>query len=63
MKSTPDLVTPELVAALAALADLDLPPESLEGVMANLRTLLDHSERLFAFPLSEDREPAFDYRP
>ncbi len=63
MTSPSKALTSEDIQSLAAWIDLDIPATHLAAVTANLEILRGHSDRIFAFPLTEDREPAFTYLP
>lgn len=51
-------VTPQLIEHLAQLSGLEIAPAHMPGVIANMATLLDRAEELFASPIEPATEPA-----
>jgi hypothetical protein len=47
-----------LIDAAAALLKLEIEPDWLPAIRANLEVTLDHARNVEAFPLSDDAEPA-----
>lgn len=51
-------VTPQLIEHLAQLSGLEIAPAHMPGVIANMTTLLERAEELFAAPIEPAIEPA-----